>query len=94
MLKKNGTHINGKWIEMREASAVERTRDTGSRKAQDRVAPRKEWLKDSGWGDWRRKSVKGWRADEVRKVEMMRCRGEFFFGETRGKRTGTWMWED
>lgn len=29
-------------------------------------------------GDWRRKSVKGWRADEVRKVIMIRWRCETF----------------
>lgn len=50
MHTKNGTRINGKRIEMREASAVERTWDLGSRKMQEiseRAVPRKERLKGS-----------------------------------------------
>lgn len=50
MHKKNGTRINGKRPEMREAIAVERTLDLGSRKAQEiseRVVPTKERLKGS-----------------------------------------------
>lgn len=72
---KNGTCINGKKLEMREASAVERTWDLVSRKEQgisERVVPRKERLKGSGRLEEKDHEGMEKRADEISEKVKMR----------------------